>query len=80
MERKAEGLEQRLVVFAAEQLQLIDTAMKLLTAIQTGSIGIAGATGTLLGQTLETMRLLNDRTLPKILIEPRVEKAKPGLQ
>ena len=78
--RKAESLEQRLVVFAAEQQQLIDIAVKLLSAIQTGSIGIAGATGTLLAQTLEKMRSLNDRTLPMILVESRSDKAKPSLQ
>jgi hypothetical protein len=80
LERKAESLEQRLVVFAAEQLQLIDTAVKLLSAIQTGSIGISGATGMLLAQTLEKMRVLNDRTLPKILIDTPADMAKPGLQ
>ena len=78
--RKAEGLEQRLVIFAAEQQRLVDMALKLLSAIQTGSIGIAGATGTLLAQTLEQMRLLNDQTLPRILIEPSGDKEKPALQ
>jgi hypothetical protein len=80
IERKAEGLEQRLVVFAAEQQQLVDVATKLLGAIQTGSIGIAGATGRLLAHTLEQMRSLNDRTLPKILIECDGDKPKPALQ
>ena len=80
IERKAEGLEQRLVVFAAEQQRLVDVATKLLVAIQTGSIGIAGATGRLLAHTLEQMRSLNDQTLPKILIECDGDKAKPALQ
>jgi hypothetical protein len=80
IERKAEGLEQRLVAFAVEQQQLVDVAMKLLGALQTGSIGIAGATGTLLGLTLEKMRSLNDKTLPKILIEFPGERVKSVLQ
>jgi hypothetical protein len=67
LERNAEGLEQRLVVFAAEQKRLVDIATKLLSAIQTGSIGIAGATGSLLAQTLGELRRLNDGILPAIL-------------
>src|ERR1700685_2160654 len=44
IDRQAESLQQRLVVFAAEQQRLIAIAIQSLTAIQTGNIGISGAT------------------------------------
>src|ERR1700678_907802 len=40
---QAETLQQRLVVFAAENRRLIDIAIHSLIAIQTGNIGIKGA-------------------------------------
>src|ERR1700733_12570530 len=46
IERRAETLQQRMAFFAAEQRRLIDIAMKSVNAIKTGSVGIAGATGT----------------------------------
>jgi hypothetical protein len=66
LDRQAETLQQRLVVFAAEQRRLIDIAIQSLTAIKTGNIGISGATGTLLAHALEELRSLADRTLPEI--------------
>ena len=66
IERQAETLQQRLVVFAAEHRRLIDIATQSLTAIKTGNIGISGATGTLLAHALEELRSLTDRTLPEI--------------
>ena len=67
MGREAEGVQQRLTVYAAEQQRLTDIAVKLLSAIKTGTIGIGGATGTLLDQTLDDLRSLNERSLPGIL-------------
>jgi hypothetical protein len=66
MDRQAETLQQRLVIFAAEHRRLIDIALQSLTAIKTGNIGISGATGTLLAHALEELRSLTDRTLPEI--------------
>jgi hypothetical protein len=68
VEREAENLQQRLVAYAAEQRQLADIAVKLLTAIRTGSIGTGGATGIMLTRTLDGLRSLNERTLPAILL------------
>jgi hypothetical protein len=68
MEREAENLQQRLVAYTAEQQRLADIAVKLLTAIKTGSIGTGGATGILLTQTLDELRSLNERALPEILL------------
>jgi hypothetical protein len=55
LNRQAETLQQRLVVFAAEHRRLIDIANRSLTAIKTGNIGISGATGTLLAHALEEL-------------------------
>jgi hypothetical protein len=66
IERQAETLHQRLVVFSAEHRRLIDIAIQSLNAIKTGNIGIGGATGTLLAHALEELRSLTERTLPDI--------------
>jgi len=67
MDRQAESLQQRLVVFAAEHRRLINIATQSLAAIRTGNIGISGATGALLAHALEELRSLTDRSLPEIL-------------
>jgi hypothetical protein len=67
MEHRAETLQQRLAEFAAEQRRLLDLALKAIDAIKTGSVGIAGATGTLLTHTLEELGSLTDQTLLEIL-------------
>ena len=73
---QAATLQQRLVVFAAEHRRLIDIAIHSLTAIQTGNIGVSGATGTLLAHALEELRSLTDRTLPEIhLASPNAKAA-----
>jgi hypothetical protein len=74
VERRSESSQQRLDVFAAEQRRLIDIAVKSVHAIKTGSVGMAGATGTLLTQTLADLLFLTDGTLPTIL--PPISKAK----
>jgi hypothetical protein len=66
IDRQAETLQQRIVVFAAEHRRLVDIAIQSLTAIKTGNIGIGGATGTLLAHALEELHSLTDRTLPEI--------------
>ena len=66
IERQAETLHQRLVVFSAEHRRLTDIAIQSLTAVKTGNIGIGGATGALLAHALEELRSLPDRTLPQI--------------
>jgi hypothetical protein len=68
IERQAETLHQRLVIFAAEHLRLVGIATQSFTALKTGNIGIGGATGTLLAHTLDELRSLTDRTLPEILL------------
>jgi hypothetical protein len=75
LDRQAETLQQRLVVFANEHQRLIDIAIHSLTAIKTGNIGISGATGTLLAHALEELRSLTDRTLPEIRLASPGAKA-----
>src|SRR6202453_701899 len=75
IERQAETLQQRLVIFAAEHRRLIDIAIQSLTAIKTGNIGITGATGTLLAHALDELSSLTDRTLPEIRLASPTAKA-----
>ena len=75
IERQAETLHQRLVVFSAEHRRLIDIAIQSLIAVKTGNIGIGGATGTLLAYALEELRSLTDRTLPDIFLASPGTKA-----
>ena len=75
IDRQAETLQQRLVVFAAEHRRLIDIAIQSITAIKTGNIGIGGATGILLVHALEELRSLTDRTLPEIRLASPSAKA-----
>jgi len=75
IDRQAETLQQRLVVFAAEHRRLVDIAIQSVIAIKTGDIGINGATGTLLAHALEELRSLTDRTLPEIRLASPSAKA-----
>jgi hypothetical protein len=67
--QQEKSLQQRLIAFAAEHRQLVEIARRSLTAIQTGNIGISGATGTLLAHTLEELSSLTDRSLPDIHLD-----------
>lgn len=62
----AEDLHRRLDAFAEEQRRLLDIAIHSVAAIKTGSVGMAGATGTLLAHTLAELRSHTDRSLPEI--------------
>jgi hypothetical protein len=75
IDRQAETLQQRLVVFAAEHRRLLDIALQSFAAIKTGNIGVSGATGTLLDHALEELRSLTDRTLPEIRLASPGAKA-----
>jgi hypothetical protein len=69
---------QRLEAFTVEHRRLIDIAIQSLAGIQTGSIGISGATGTLLAFALQELRALTDRSLPEILATSQSAKAVPA--
>jgi hypothetical protein len=78
IDRQAETLQHRLVVFAAEHRRLIDIANHSFTAIKTGNIGTSGATGTLLAHALEELASLTDRTLPEIRLASPSAKRQGG--
>lgn len=64
----AKALHERLGSLADEQRMLLDTALRALDALKVGNIGLMGATGTVLEQTLLKLRDLIDRSLPEIRI------------
>lgn len=63
---EALDLHRRLDSYAREQRRLLNVAIHACAAIKAGSVGIAGATGTLLIHALAEMRVLADRSLPEI--------------
>ena len=63
---QAVTLEHRLRMFSEEQRRLLDIAIHSYSAIKTGTVGLTGATGTLLIHALEELRSLTERTLPEI--------------
>ena len=75
---QAVTLEHRLRIFSDEQKRLVDIAIHSYSAIKTGTVGVTGATGTLLSHALEELRSLTDRTLPEIrLASPSSPVAPP---
>ena len=64
--RDKQDLHQRIGTLADEQRQLLDTALKALDALKVGHIGLMGATGTLLEDSLHKLRDLIDKSLPQI--------------
>jgi hypothetical protein len=59
-------LHERMGILAEEQRKLLQTALKALDALKTGRIGLTGATGALLEDSLLKLRDLVDRSLPEI--------------
>jgi hypothetical protein len=64
----AKALHERLGTLADKQRLLLDTALKALDALKVGNIGLMGATGTVLEDSLLKLRDLVDRSLPEIRI------------
>ena len=62
----AEDLHERMGTLADEQRALLETALKALQALKLGNIGLKGATGTLLEESLVKLRDLVDKSLPEI--------------
>jgi len=61
---QAKTSQQRLVDYTADHRRLVAIALQSFTAIKTGNIGIAGATGMLLEHTLKELDALTDRLQP----------------
>jgi hypothetical protein len=64
----AQDIHDRLGTLADEQRKLVDTALGALDALKRGNVGLMGATGALLEDSLIRMRGLNDRALPEIRV------------
>jgi len=64
LNRQMQNSQQRLVDYTADHRRLVAIALQAFTAIKTGNIGIAGATGTLLLHTLKELDALSDRLQP----------------
>ncbi len=62
----AANLHIRLDTFSGEHRRLVGIAIQSLSALKTGTVGLSGATGSLLTHTLEELRTLSERTLPEI--------------
>lgn len=59
-------LHERIGTLADAQRKLVETALKALDALKVGNIGLMGATGSLLEDSLVRLRDLIDRSLPEI--------------
>lgn len=62
----AQSLHERLGALADEQRRLLAMALKALAALKVGNLGLRGATGTFLEDTLIKLRDLTDKSLPEI--------------
>jgi hypothetical protein len=65
-DERANNLRVRLNSFADEYRRLVNIANHSFSAIKTGTVGPAGATGELLTHTLDELRALSERTLPQL--------------
>jgi hypothetical protein len=61
----AYDLHQHLGSIAEEQRKLLDAAMVALDAVRYGNVGLMGATGSILEDSLKKLRLLIDKSLPE---------------
>jgi hypothetical protein len=73
-----QDLHVRMGALAAEQRRLLDTALKALDALKVGNIGVMGATGALLEDSLVQLRDVIDRSLPEIRLASRMTTPPDG--
>jgi hypothetical protein len=64
--RGSQVMHERMGSLAEQQRELLNTALKALDAIRFGDLGLKGATGALLEDSLMKLRDLIDRSLPEI--------------
>ena len=65
-DQRAEALHDRLGRLADEQRMLLETALKALNALKAGDIGLRGATGSVLEDSLLRLRDVIDRSHPEV--------------
>jgi hypothetical protein len=61
-----QDLHVRMGTLGDEQRELVETALRALAALKTGKIGLMGSTGSILEDSLVTLRDLIDKSLPEI--------------
>ena len=66
IDERSQAMHHRLGTLADQQRGLLDTALVALDAIKVGNIGLMGATGSVLEDSLLKLRDLIDRSLPEI--------------
>lgn len=71
----AHDLHQQLGSVAEEQRKLVNIALVALDAVRYGNVGLMGATGTLLDDSLKKLRDLIDRSLPEVRLATGMTKA-----
>jgi len=76
-DRGAADLHERLGMLADQQRKLLETALKALEALKTGNIGLKGATGGVLEDSLMKLRALVDRSHPELRLSTGMTTA-PG--
>ena len=59
-------LHQHLGSVAEAQRKLLDAAMLALDAVRYGNVGLRGATGSILEESLKQLRILIDKSLPEV--------------
>lgn len=62
----AYDLHQHLGSVAEEQRKLVDAALVTLDAVKYGNVGLKGATGSILEDSLRKLRILIDKSLPEV--------------
>ncbi len=62
----AHALHQHLGSVAEEQRKLLDAALVALDAVKYGNVGLKGATGNILEDSLKKLRVLIDKSLPEV--------------
>ena len=71
-------LHERLGIMAEEQRNCVNTALKALAALKVGDLGLSGATGTLLEESLLKLRELIDKSHPELrLLSHMVKPPQP---
>jgi len=67
-----QDLHEQLGILADEHQKLVETALKALAALKVGNLGLMGATGSLMEQSLLKLRDLSDKSLPALRLLTRM--------
>ena len=70
----AYDLHQHLGSVAEEQRKLLDAALAALDAVKYGNVGLMGATGSMLEDSLKKLRVLIDKSLPEVRLATGMTK------